>query len=160
VVLQILAFYAALRGFASGIVELYKGIGRPRMALVLSAFRLCVVVPSVLVGLRWGIAGVAWAQTLTTLVVALTMQGMVGRTLSFPATAQIRQLIPGLALGAGVALGASAAYLIPAPDPAQLLVGLGAGGVLGAASLWVFDRSFVTEMRGLFAREREQEVAL
>jgi hypothetical protein len=32
--------------------------------------------------------------------------------------------------------------------------------VLGAASLWVFDRSFVTEMRGLFAREREQEVAL
>ena len=161
VVLQILAFYAALRGFTSGIVELYKGIGRPRAALALSAGRLCIVVPSVLVGLRWGIAGVAWAQTLTTLVVALTMQGMVGRTLSFSSTAQIRQLIPGLALGAGVALGASAAYLIPAPDPAQLLVGLGAGGVLGAASLWFFDRSFVTEMRGLFARQGdEQEVAL
>jgi len=145
-VLQILAFYAALRGFTSGIAGLYKGIGRPRMALGLTFLRLIVVVPAVIVGTRWGIEGVAWSQVLTTLVVGSAMQILVGRTLSLSPGKQLRQMVPGVAVGVGVAVGASVAYVVPLADWLRLLAGLGGATIVGALSLNVCDRSFVVEL--------------
>lgn len=136
--LEALALYAAFRSLGMGAVDAYKGTGRPRVALLLALVRLAVVVPALLVGARFGIVGVAWAQAIVALAMAVAMQAVAARVLGLSVAALLEAVRPAAlagALGAAAALGVRFALPRPAAMSLVLAAMAGAGGALGGARL-------------------------
>ena len=153
--LQALALYASFRSLGIGAVDLYKGIGRPGLALASSFVRLVVLVPALVVATSWGIEGVSWAQAGVALVLAVMMQVVATRVLSLKVTSLGRALFPSLAVGAAVALGAGAVRLwMPGPALPRLVAGGVAAAICGFAALWVADRRLLTELRQMLSRSK------
>lgn len=156
--LQALALYAAFRSLGIGAVDVYKAIGRPGLAVVLSVLRLVVLVPALLFAVRFDIEGVSWAQAIVAIVLAALMQGVASRVLGLSVGALVRALVPALAAGAGAAVGAGAVRLwMPGPEPARLALAVIAGGLTALAGIHAADRRFVGEFRNLVARNHRTE---
>jgi lipopolysaccharide exporter len=150
---EALALYAAFRSVGIGPVDAYKGIGRPRLALWLSIARLALVLPALLIATAHGIVGVAWAQMVVALLLALLMQGVASVILHVPASKLLKAVAPAVWLGAGTAVGALAVRLwLPGSELTRLIAAVSAGGATGALALWASDRRFVPELRSLVAR--------
>jgi PST family polysaccharide transporter len=98
-----LALYAACRSVGVGANEVYKALGRPGLALSLSVVRLVVLVPALVLGaVYWGAVGVAWAQVVTSLAMAVLMQGRAARVLDLEWRRLVGAVVPGLVAGAAV----------------------------------------------------------
>jgi lipopolysaccharide exporter len=157
--LQGLALYAAFRSLGIGAVDLYKAMGRPGLAVLLSFVRLAVLVPALLVAVRSGIDTVAWTQAVAALALALLMQAVAARVLRLPPTAMGRALLPAVAVGLGVALGAGTVRLwLPGPDWARLVAGMVVGGLAGAIALRAADPGVLREMRSLLRPSRRDRI--
>lgn len=130
-----LALYAACRSIGVGTNEVYKALGRPGLALSLSVLRLAVLVPALIVGaLHWGVVGVAWAQVVASLALALIMQARAAQVLSLPFRDVGRALIPGLlAAGAVLVVGLPLSWL-PLPTALDLVLVV-AGAIVAAAAV-------------------------
>src|SRR5207247_715859 len=102
--LEALALYATFRSLGLGPHEAFRGIGRPDLLVRLSLLRLAVVAPALLIGARFGIDGVSWAQAAAALPLALVMQVVASRVLGIPLRQIIRALRPAVAVALGVAL--------------------------------------------------------
>lgn len=149
--LQALALYAAFRSLGIGAVDLYKAMGRPRLAVKMSLVRLAVLVPILWISTRYGINGVSWAQAGVALALALGMQVVAARLLDLPALAPLNALAPALIAGAGVALGAGGVvWALPTSDLMTLVVATGAGALGGLLALRLFAHRFITQVRQLF----------
>src|SRR5437867_2381390 len=119
---EALALYAAFRSVGIGPVDAYKGIGRPRLALWLSVARLAAVLPALLIATTYGIVGVAWAQVVVALLLALLMQAVASVVLHIPAMRLVKAVAPAVWLGAGTAVGALAVRLwLPGSELARLV---------------------------------------
>jgi PST family polysaccharide transporter len=151
--LEALALYAAFRALGVGSVDVYKATGRPRLALWLSMVRLAAVLPALLVAVSFGIAGVAWAQTVVALLLAALMQAVACRILGIPPARLAAALIPALAVGAGVALGAGAVRLwVPGSEAVRLVAAVLAGGLGAIAALRLRAQDFLPDVRSLLRR--------
>jgi PST family polysaccharide transporter len=151
--LQALALYAAFRSVGIGSVDLYKGMGRPRLALGLSLVRLAAVVPALLVATRFGVAGVAWAQAIVALALAVLMQGVACRVLGIRPRAMGSALLPGLVAGLAVAAGAGCArLLVPGGDVLRLIATTASGAAAGLTGLHLADRRLAAGIRSMVAR--------
>jgi lipopolysaccharide exporter len=151
--LQGLALYASFRSLGMGAVDAYKALGRPGLAVVLSFLRLAILVPALLVAVRYGIDAVAWTQAAVALVLALSMQLVAARVLGLPSTAVVRALGPAVVAGAGTLLGAGAVRLwLPGTEPIRMVAGLVAGAVLCMATLRLIHPGFLEEVRALLSR--------
>ena len=62
--LQILAVYGIVRSMPWGFGSLYKAVGVPMLEWQVTIARLLVLVPSMLILVKYGIVGIAWAQLL------------------------------------------------------------------------------------------------
>ena len=149
--LQAIALYAVFATLAKNAMDLYKGIGRPGLAVALSLVRLVVVVPALLLGASVaGITGVAWAHAGSSLAVALLLQGIAISLLGIPWRRWASAFVPALAVGAGVALGAGAVRLwLPGSDWLRLGVATGAAAIAGLGAVALIDRRFIGEARSL-----------
>jgi lipopolysaccharide exporter len=153
--LEALALYAAFRALGVGSIDVYKATGRPRLAFWLSVVRLGAVLPALLIAVQFGITGVAWAQAIVALMLAVLMQGVASRVLGLPPGRLVAALAPALALGAGVALGAGAVRLwFPGPDAVRLVVAVLAGAVGGLAMLRILAREFLPDVQALLRAGR------
>jgi lipopolysaccharide exporter len=151
--LQALALYAVFGAVGKSALDLFKGLGRPRLAVSLSFVRLVLVVPALLLATNWGIEGVSWAQAATSFVMAALYQAMALRLLELPASRLFRALVPGTAVAAGTLVGAGAVrVLVPGPDLLRLTAALVAAGALGLGCLWLVDRRFIREVWQLVRR--------
>jgi PST family polysaccharide transporter len=149
--LEALALYAAFRSVGNSATDLYKGLGRPGLAFAVSAVRLAVLVPALIVAANAsGIEAVAWTQMALALVFAVLMQGVATRLAGVSWGAFVGALRPALAVGVGAAIGAGAVRLwMPGAEAVRLAFAVVAGGALAVAALWLSDRAFLGEMRSL-----------
>ena len=153
--LQALALYASFRSLGIGAVDLYKGMGRPGLALWLSVIRLAVLLPALLVAANAGIDAVSWTQAGVALGLAMMMQVVAARILQLPLGDMVKALGPSLAVGAAAAVGGLAVRLwLPGPALVRLMVGLAAAGACALAALWATDRTLVGETSALLRRRR------
>jgi PST family polysaccharide transporter len=67
-VLRVLAVYAWVYSLGYHVGGLYKAIGRPDILLRLSLLTLVIIVPSLLIGARFGIIGVALGHLVAVLI--------------------------------------------------------------------------------------------
>ncbi len=158
--LEALALYAAFRALGVGSVDVYKATGRPRLAFWLSVVRLAAVLPALLVAVHFGIDGVAWAQAVVALLLAVLMQAVACRILRIPPSRLAAALIPALALGAGVAIGALAVRLwLPGPESVRLVAAAVAGGLSGIVALRLAAQDFLPDVRFLLRSGRARASA-
>ncbi|MGY1636649.1 oligosaccharide flippase family protein [Geodermatophilus sp. SYSU D00742] len=142
-----LALYAACRSIGVGANEVYKALGRPGLALSLSVVRLAVLVPALVVGaLHWGVVGVAWAQVVTSLAMAVLMQGRAARVLSLRWRQLGRAVAPALLAGAAIAAVGLPLARLPLPAPSALAVVIVAGAAAASLVVFLLERRFVREL--------------
>jgi lipopolysaccharide exporter len=153
--LQAIALYAVFGSLTKSATDLYKGLGRPGLAVTVSLVRLILVVPALLWATRFGIEGVAWAQAGTAFVAAAIAQAVATRLVGVSAASFARALVPAAAVGAGVLLGAGAVRLwLPGGDAIRLAAAVAAGSAGGIGLVLLADRTFVREVLGLVRRAR------
>ena len=148
--LEALALYAAFRSVGLGPHEAFRGIGRPDLLIKLSLLRFTVVVVALLLGVRLGIDGVAWAQAAAALPLALVMQLVASRVLAIPLREIARALQPAIAVGLSVAVAmAPFRFMMAGADlvalPLAIVAGI-AGAVLAVA---ITDHPFAVELKRL-----------
>ena len=148
--LEALALYAAFRSLGLGPHEAFRGIGRPDLLVKLSLLRFAVVVPALLIGVKFGIAGVSWAQAAAALPLALIMQAVASRVLGIPLVQIGRSLRPAVAVSLGVALAmAPVRFLMVGPEPIRLALAILAGVAGAALAIAIADRRFTAEITTL-----------
>jgi PST family polysaccharide transporter len=158
--LQALALYAGFRALGMGATDLLKSIGRPGLLLALSMLRLAAVVPALVIATRQGINGVAWAQAAVALPLSLLIQVVAARVAGFSVPRVMRAYAPGLATGAGAALGALLILaVVPGPGVLRLVLGLAAAAAGGFGLLALVDRTLLQSTLGLIARDRPMSIA-
>ena len=157
--LEGIAIYAVFGSLAKSAMDLYKGVGRPGLAVWMSLLRLALVLPALLIGVSFGIEGVAWGHAAAAFVAATVLQLVATRLVGVPAARFAAALAPAVAAGAGVALGAGAVrWWMPGDDAIRLAVAVLAGGMAGVAAVWFTDRSFVREGLTLVRRPAPRRV--
>jgi len=104
---------------------------------------MIVTAPAGIAAVAWALLGVQAAQSVVWIVLTTRVLGL--RLVSVAA-----MLRPAIAAGAGVAVGALAVRaILPSDSIGPLIAGTAAGGLLGAAALWIFARPQWTELREL-----------
>ena len=93
-VLQALAIAATLRSLSSNNGDVYNATGRPDILVKLGLLRVALLVPSLIYGARFGIAGVAVAQLLITCISTLLNFYIIGKILSLPMKSILSELTP------------------------------------------------------------------
>ena len=145
--LQALALYAAFRSLGLGPHDAFRGIGRPDLLVKLSVLRLAVVAPALLIGAKFGINGVAWAQTAAALPLALIMQAVASNVLGIRLSEIARALRPALMVSLGVTMAmAPVRFWLVAPEPVQLALAIVAGAAGALVAVVVTDRRLAAEM--------------
>jgi lipopolysaccharide exporter len=153
--LEALALYAAFRALGVGSIDVYKATGRPHLAFWLSVARLAAVLPALIIAVRFGIVGVAWAQAAVAFMSAILMQGVASRVLGLQLERLARAMVPALALGTGVAVGAGLVRLwVPGPEWARLAAAVVAGALAGIAALRLGAPRFLADLPVLLGRKR------
>jgi lipopolysaccharide exporter len=148
----VLSVYAAVRSLAMGATDVYKGMGRPRLAFWSCLFWLAALVPALFIGSLHDIAGVAWAQLAVAGVAAIVMHAVAVRGMHLPLGRLVRALAPALVTALGTAGGAGAIRIwLPGPGWVRLTAAVIAGLAVGGAFLHATDREFIPEIRGLLA---------
>jgi PST family polysaccharide transporter len=71
-ILRVLALYALLASVGYHVGDVYKAIGRPNILLYMTILTLVMMIPSLLIGSRFGLVGVAWGY-----VVAMFIERMI-----------------------------------------------------------------------------------
>jgi O-antigen/teichoic acid export membrane protein len=150
----------AMSGPALAVVRLngavWEATGRAAISFWISAVSLGVLVPGFLIGVHYGVDGVAWAYSITLYAGLAPTLWVLARTTGIRVRKQVVNVLPVLvagALAAGVAVGVDAALPASAGHLAHLLLMTVSG--LGAYTGCVLttDRQTLTEgMRLLWAR--------
>jgi O-antigen/teichoic acid export membrane protein len=137
-----------------------NAIGRPRITLHASLFGAVVMPLAFLVGIRWGITGLAWAWVAAFPLVPLFAFVQARRVLGITAAQLAAAVAPGLGAGAAMALvvhGLSPA-LAGAGPAARLVLMVAAGGGIYAAMLWLVSRATLLELVALVLHRRPSAV--
>ncbi len=149
-VMRAIAIYALFRSLSAGAADLFKAVGRPELAMWLGVWRLVVLLPALVLGSRWGLEGVGWAQAGVALVFTLITQREICR-LTGVTWRQVGTAIRSSLIVAGVAglVSGLVMWWVPGQDLlAVVVVGL-ATVVAAGATLLLTDRGLVGEV---FAR--------
>lgn len=155
--LQALSLYAVFRSLGAGVVDVYRAVGRPVVALRIALVRLAVLVPALIYATRFGIEGVAWTQALVALVAVLVLQVHVTRLLKVPLPRLVEAIVPAIAIGAGIVAGVGAVRgLVPRPEEVRLVLSLVVAPVAAVVAAHLVDRRFVGELRGLLSRRNSE----
>ena len=152
--LEALALYAAFRALGLGPHDAFRGIGRPDLLVKLSLLRLAVVAPALLIGARFGIDGVSWAQAAVALPLALVMQVVASNVLGIRLVLIAGALRPALTVSLGVALAmAPVRFWLIAPEPIRLAVAIVAGLAGALIAVVAIDRRLAGDVQRLLIPE-------
>ena len=85
-VIQVLALVGLLQGMGVAGSRILEALGQPGTIFRVTVLELVVLVPAVVVGLRWGVIGVAVAWAVVTIPIALVFAWLTTRALGLPLT--------------------------------------------------------------------------
>lgn len=151
--MQLLAVSGALRSLGSHAGDVYKATGRPAVLTKLGLLRAAVLIPAMIGGARYGIAGVAFAQMVVTGASTILNLVVAARILGLPSLALIGEFRTA-ALGTAIMIATLALVqplLTGLPDYAALMLetSLGAAAYIGTI-LWI-DRPAFRQVRAALA---------
>jgi O-antigen/teichoic acid export membrane protein len=147
-VLRVLAVYAWVYSLGYHVGGLYKAIGRPDILLRLSLLTLVIIVPSLLIGARFGIIGVALGHLVAVLIRRTISLGIATRYVDVKLLeifAELRSSLLAALVMAPVVLAVS--YFTAGLNPflqLALLVLCGAVSYLGV--LWWIERENIMRL--------------
>ncbi|HSL41884.1 MAG TPA: lipopolysaccharide biosynthesis protein [Anaerolineales bacterium] len=141
-ILRVLAIYAWVYSLGYHVGGFYKAIGRPDILLRLSILTLVIIIPSLLIGARFGLIGVAMGHLVAVLirrVVSLWLATRFVKVSIFDIFAQLRSSMLAALVMAPVTL--AVAYLAADMNPfLQLALIIPTGAVSYLGVLWWVER--------------------
>lgn len=141
-ILRVLAIYAWVYSLGYHVGGLYKAVGRPDILLRLSILTLIIIIPSLLIGARFGIIGVAVGHLVAVLIrriVSLTLATHFVNVSIFEIFAELRSSLLAALVMAPVTLVVS--YLTAGLNPfVQLTLIVLAGAISYLGVLWWIER--------------------
>lgn len=140
--LRVLAVYAWVYSIGYHVGDIYKAIGRPYILLILDILTLTVLLPSLLVGSRFGLNGIVFGLLLTTSVervVGLAIASRFVKISFFDILGELKPALLGVAAMTPVVL--ATLYLTrDLNEFIRLAVVIPSGGLVYAAVLWQVER--------------------
>lgn len=155
-VMQVLALYMLIQSMSKTCGDVYKAMGRPGILNRLSIVKLAVSLPLLIIAVPHGIVAVAIAQLVSAAVLTTLRLILAARILDLPFVDVITPFIPSTRAGLIMA-GACLLVALPLADVSAIIQLLGitvAGAVVYPASLWIFDRAVIDEVRSITRRSR------
>lgn len=150
-VMQAIAAYVVFGSLSTGVVDLFKALGKPQYGAVLWAIQLVILVPALSVAAQFSLTAVAVTQAAIALSFVVVLQRLACRLLDLPWSALLRTLAVPVAVAAAAA-GAAVLATWLLGSAAEVVVLVVAGLTAAAASLLVLlllDRPLLTRlMRG------------
>jgi PST family polysaccharide transporter len=150
--LRVLAVYAWVYSIGYHVGDIYKAIGRPYILLILDVLTLAVLVPSLLLGSRFGLNGFVFGLLLTTCVervVGLTIASRFVNITFFDILGELKPALLGVAAMTPAVL--SALYLTHNLNEfLRLTLVVLAGGLTYAAVLWRVERENMLRLVQVF----------
>jgi PST family polysaccharide transporter len=141
-ILRVLAIYAWVYSLGYHVGGLYKAVGRPDILLRLSILTLIIIIPSLLIGARFGIIGVAVGHLVAVLIrriVSLTLATHFVNVSILEIFAELRSSLLAALVMAPVTLVVS--YLTAGLNPfVQLTLIVLAGAISYLGVLWWIER--------------------
>jgi O-antigen/teichoic acid export membrane protein len=154
-VLRALAVYAGVRSLGSYAGDLLKATGRSGLLSRLGLARAVLLVPAMIVGARFGPAGVAWALAAVTAAYLVVSLAVARRVSGAGAGDMLEAVRP--ALAGGLALSAVVTLWSRLAGGLHVLPALLGGAALGAAAYLVVVRLLVPRVyEDVLARLRRQ----
>src|SRR5690606_1724240 len=111
-VMWVLSINAAVQSIAFSAGDLFKATGRPGLLVRLSILNIAISTPMLLLGTRWGIVGVAAAQSAGNAVIVFATIAIVLRPLRVSAAAFLQVIAPALLATAVMAAGCLAVLVM------------------------------------------------
>jgi O-antigen/teichoic acid export membrane protein len=126
-----LSLAAVLRSLSSHAGNIFKAIGRPDLLTKIGVARAMVLMPALVYGAHYGIAGVALAQAAVTFASTLTTLILAARFLRIPPSACWNELRPALigSIGMGLILVITDFLMVGWPPVAILLTAAVSGSI-------------------------------
>lgn len=157
-VLRWLAVYVLVRSVGYHVGGVYKAIGRPKILVGLGALSLIVLVPSLLIGARYGIVGVAIGH-----VVAATLRTAIRliaarRVLDVRILVVLRHTFPALVSGAILA-ATTIPIMLATSDlsaTAQLAITIPVGALTYFGAVALLDRTALARAIALFRGQTQR----
>ena len=141
-ILRVLAVYAWVYSLGFHVGGLYKAIGRPDISLRLSILTLLIIIPSLLIGARFGLIGVAVGHLVAVLIRRIISIGIATRFVNVSMGDIFRELKPSF-LSASVMAPVVIAvlYLTTTLNPfLQLAIIISSGVISYLGMLWWIDK--------------------
>lgn len=155
-VMQVLAIYMLIQSMSKTCGDVYKAMGRPGILNRLSIVKLAVSLPLLIVAVPHGIVAVAVAQLVSATILTTLRLILAARIVHVPLLDVITPFIPSVRAG-GIMAGACLLVALPLNNVAAVIQLLGitaAGAVVYPASLWIFDRDVIDDVRSITRRSR------
>lgn len=149
-VIQAIALYTMFLSLVYNAGDAYKADGRPQVITWLSVVQLALLTP-----LLWwattkigSIVMVGWVQALVALLSVIINLAVASRLLGLPFLKIIDALRPAALSGLIMAVVVYAALYLSVSLAAwlQLVISIGAGGIVYGAAMWVFNRRVVLDI--------------
>jgi PST family polysaccharide transporter len=141
-VLRLLAVFVLVASLLNADGDVYKAVGRPDILFKLGLLHLGLLVPGLLIGVRFGLVGVAWGHLVAASVSRFVRIIIIARYLDIPIRVVVSQWRPASVAGLALVGGAAAATLLTSGvGPAGSLVAVAAtGAVCYISVLWLVER--------------------
>jgi O-antigen/teichoic acid export membrane protein len=153
-VMQVLAISILVQSMSKTCGDVYKAMGRPGILNRLAIVKLAVSLPLLVFAVQYGIVAVALALLVSATILTTLRLILAARVVDVPFRDVITPFIPSVRAGVIMA-GACLLVALPLTDTAAVIQLLGitaAGAVVYPASLWIFDRGVINEVRSITRR--------
>jgi PST family polysaccharide transporter len=147
-ILRILALYALVVSIGYHVGDVYKAIGRPDISLNMTFLTLILIGLSLLVGSRFGLAGIAWSYVVSIFIEKAISLIIATRFIKTSLTEIFAQLIPSIKSGTAMAaVTLSVLYLTTNLTPfAQLALLVLSGTASYIGILWWVERENILQL--------------
>lgn len=146
--LRVLAIYSWVYSIGYHIGDIYKAVGRPDILFKLTVLNLIVVVPTLLVGSRFGLIGIAWGQLIAVTIRRIISLTVATRFINISIFEIVKELKSSVA--SGMAMILSVLLIMPLTlninSFFQLAIVILAGAIGYLVVLWYLERDNLTHL--------------
>ena len=146
--LRVLAIYSWVYSIGYHIGDIYKAVGRPDILFKLTVLNLIVVVPTLLIGSRFGLIGIAWGQLIAVTIRRVISLTVATRFINISIFEILKELKPSVA--GGLAMIVAVLLVMPLTlsinSFLQLAVVILAGALGYLIVLWRLERDNLTNL--------------